>query len=199
MICRKCGKVLDEGVRLCPFCAEPVDDKEEQPASEKVKLKELAAVPADKARLLQELQRLREYFLHNRGKYGVMEDLWLMQMKWQAPSLMHWMLGGCLATVVVYMMLYGAGLMPQVGWSLFFILWGIVTCGGYIHSGRDYEARRLKFRQDLQVVENDVRQYYNKADSCFLPLDYSDPRVIGELIDGIKAGTIQSFQDYRIS
>ena len=199
MICRKCGSVLEERQLSCPFCGEVVASGKEGTAGKKVELKALAAVPEDREKLLSELQRLKEYFLAIRGKYGVMEDLWLMQLKWQEPSLIHWALGGFIVTMLVYLMLYGAGLLPQVALSFFFILWGSVTSVGYIRSGRIYEARKARIDADLRNVENDVRNYYNQADACFLPLDYSDPRVIGELIHGIENGTIKSFQDYRIS
>lgn len=199
MICRKCGSVLQENVKNCPFCEEPVSADEEESPDKMVRLCELAQVPSDKGELLTELKRLREYFWQNRGKYGVMEDLWLMQLRWQAPSLLHWTAGGFLATLAIYMVLYGAGLIPHVVWAFFFILWGGITCGGYIRSGRAYEARRARLQEDLRQVENEVRSYYNQAKGCFLPLDYSDPRVIGELIQGLENGTIQSFKDYRIS
>lgn len=199
MICRKCGSVLEEGQLSCPFCGEVVASGKEGTAGKKVELKALAAVPEDREKLLSELQRLKEYFLAIRGKYGVMEDLWLMQLKWQEPSLIHWTLGGFIVTMLVFLMLYGAGLLPQVALSFFFILWGSITSVGYIRSGRIYEARKARIDADLCDVENDVRNYYNQADACFLPLDYSDPRVIGELIHGIENGTIKSFQDYRIS
>lgn len=195
MICRKCGNVLQENVKICPFCEEPVHAEEK----EVVELQELAEVPSDKERLLKELKRLRGYFLQNRGKYGVMEDLWLMQLQWQPPSLLHWTAGGCLATLALYLVLYGAGLIPHVVWAFFFVLWGAVTCGGYIRSGRAYEARKANLNNDLRAVENEIRTYYNQAEGCFLPLDYSHPRVIGELIQGLEDGTIQSFKDYRIS
>lgn len=199
MICRKCGSVLEEGMMICPFCGESVTSGTEGTAREKVELKALAEVPKDKERLLSELQRLKEYFLAIRGKYGVMEDLWLMQLKWQEPSLRHWALGGFLVTFGVYLVLYGAGMLPHVAMSFFFVLWGSITSVGYIRSGRIYEARKARIAKDICEVENDVRNYYNQAADCFLPLDYSDPRVIGELIEGIKSGNIESFQDYRIS
>lgn len=199
MICRKCGNVLEEGLMCCPFCGESITSGMEGDVRNKVELKALAEVPKDKERLLSELHRLKKYFLAIRGKYGVMEDLWLMQLKWQEPSLLHWSLGGFLVTAAVYLVIYGAGLLPQVAMSFFFVLWGSITSAGYIRSGRIYEARKARIAKDICEVENDVRNYYNQAADCFLPLDYSDPRVIGELIDGIKSGTIQSFQDYRIS
>lgn len=197
MICRKCGSVLKEGMKYCPFCEEPITAGGEK-TEKLVTLRELAEVPSDKEQLLAELKRLRDYFLQNRGKYGVMEDLWLMQLKWQAPSLLHWTAGGCLATIAAYMVLYGAGLIPHVAWAFFFILWGAITCGGYIRSGRAYEARKTRLEDDLRNVENEVRTYYNQADNCFLPFDYSHPQVISELIQGLENGTIQSFKDYRI-
>lgn len=199
MICRKCGSVLEEGQMSCPFCGESVASGMEGTKQKKVELKALAEVPDDKEKLLTELQRLKEYFLAIRGKYAVMEDLWLMQLKWQEPSLLHWALGGFLVTFAVYLMFYGAGLLPHVAMSFFFVLWGSITSVGYIRSGRIYEARKARIAEDIFEVENDVRNYYNQAADCFLPLDYSDPRVIGALIHGIETGTIKSFQDYRIN
>ena len=198
MICRKCGRVLKESVKYCPFCEEPITADGEVWTSKLVKLRELTEVPSDKEQLLIELKRLREYFLKNRGKYAVMDDLWSMQLKWQAPSLLHWAAGGLLAMSVIYLVLYGADLIPHVAWAFFFILWGCVACGGYIQSSRAYEARRMRWEKDLCIVKNDIRTYYNRAEACFLPLDYSDPRVIGELIQGLEEGTIHSFADYRI-
>ena len=46
--------------------------------------------------------------------------------------------------------------------------------------------------------ENEVREFYNRADGCFLPLDYSDPQIIQELITGVQNGAITSFREVKL-
>jgi hypothetical protein len=160
-----------------------------------VKLNALSAVPVEQTQLLDELHRLYAYFEQIKGKYGVLGDLWLMQTQYQEPSLEHWIWGGGLLTLLLYLLLSGmdAGLV----WTFFFVLWLVITTAGYVRSGKRYERRKVKLDADIRDVENEVRAWYNQADCCFLPLDYSDPRVIRELIEGIRSGVIKSFRDYR--
>ena len=211
MICRKCGCILDKGTKICPFCEEPAEPGTEDLMTRVVgddgsgvirsgipplvKLNELAAVPAEQTQLLDELHRLHTYFEQIKGKYGVLGDLWLMQSQYQEPSLGHWIWGGGFLTLLVYLLL--SGLDTGLVWTFFFVLWLVITTAGYVRSGKRYERDKAKIDADIRGVENEVRDWYNQAECCFLPLDYSDPQVIRELIDGIRSGVIKSFQDYR--
>lgn len=211
MICRKCGCILDKGAKICPFCEEPATPGTEDLMTRVVGddgsagiragmpplvgLKDLAVIPDEHEQLLTELHRLQNYFEPLKGKYGVLGDLWLMQTQYQEPSLGHWIWGGGLVTLLIYLILSGAS--AGIVWTFFFVLWLIITSAGYVRSGRHYEHRKAKLDADIRGVENEIREWYNHAEQCFLPLDYSDPRIIRELIAGLQSGTIQSFQDYR--
>ena len=203
MVCRRCGRILEDGVRSCPFCGEPAAGANETMAKrhdglpEWTELHALAAVPEEKDQLLSELRRLYAYFLQVRGKYGVCHDLWLMQWKEQEPSLLRWTVGSGVLTAVVYLIFWG--ILPGMARSFFFVLWGGMASIGYIRSGRRYERRRSRLAADLRRVENELRDWYNQAENCFLPLDYSDPKVIRELIAGMESGRIHSFREYRIN
>ena len=160
-----------------------------------MRLNELAAIPEEQEHLLAELHRLRDYFEPIKGKYGVLGDLWLMQAQYKEPSLVHWIFGGGLLTLFLYLLL--SGVSSDVVWTFFFVVWLLVTSIGYIRSGQRYERRKAKLDADIRRVENEVRDWYNRAEQCFLPLDYSDPQIIHDLIVGLRSGTIQSFRDYR--
>ena len=43
-----------------------------------------------------------------------------------------------------------------------------------------------------------MRSFYNQAEHCFLPFDYTDPQIIRELIDGVKSGAITSFREVEL-
>ena len=159
-------------------------------------LHDLAEVPQDKERLIIELTRLQGYFAHIRNKYATLGDLWLMRSQNEEPSLASWTLGGLIFTLFFYLIL--TGFWPQVPWTFFFVVWLGITSVGYVRAGRAYERRKAQLEADIRGVENEVRSYYNNADRCFLPLDYSDPQIIRELIIGLTKGTINSFQDYRV-
>lgn len=123
MICRKCGSVLEKGIKVCPFCEEmaesDADNLMPQTREEKdsraigdgmpplVRLKELAAIPEEQDRLMDELHRLHDYFEQIKGKYGVLGDLWLMQAQYKEPLLGHWIWGGGLLTLFIYMIMSG--------------------------------------------------------------------------------------------
>lgn len=212
MICKKCGCIVETGAKVCTFCGEPAelssDDLLNTFAGDStaedirahiptlVGLHELADVPGDKERLIGELNRLQGYFSHIRGKYAILGDLWLMQSQNDEPSLANYTLGGCLATLFFYLIL--TGFFPSVPWTFFFAVWLGVTSIGYIQAGKAYERRKAQLEADIRGVENEVRSYYNLADHCFLPLDYSDPQIIRELIVGITNGTITSFREYKV-
>lgn len=211
MICRKCGSVLEKGTKVCPFCEEmaesDADNLMPQTREEKdsraigdgmpplVRLKELAAIPEEQDRLMDELHRLHDYFEQIKGKYGILGDLWLMQAQYKEPSLGHWIWGGGLLTLFIYMIM--SGVVSGLVSTFFFVLWLLVTAVGYIRSGRRYKHRKAELDADIRAIENEVRIWYNQAEHCFLPLDYSDPRVIHDLIAGLRNGAIGSFRDYR--
>ena len=144
---------------------------------------------------MDELHRLHDYFEQIKGKYGVLGDLWLMQAQYKEPLLGHWIWGGGLLTLFIYMIM--SGVVSGLVSTFFFVLWLLVTAVGYIRSGRRYKHRKAELDADIRAIENEVRIWYNQAEHCFLPLDYSDPRVIHDLIAGLRNGAIGSFRDYR--
>lgn len=211
MICRRCGCMLDKGTRICPFCGEPVVfdetgrrlEKQDDQAIEKgdmpelVPLKELAPVPGTREETLAELRRLRQYFSAMDEKYAVLEDLWLMGSRWRQPSRSHWLAGGGLLALLLYLLIgihFPAGVIV-----LFFLLWGVISYAGYQRSWRAYVAHKAKTELDIRMTENQLRTFYNEATRCFLPLDYTSPGVFHELILGLDSGMITSFEDYRIN
>ena len=212
MICKKCGCIVETGAKVCTFCGEQAEVSSDDllntfagdRAAEDIRahiptlvgLHELAEVPVDKERLIGELQRLQGYFSRIRGKYATLGDLWLMQSQNGEPKLGNYTLGGFLATLFFYLIL--TGFVPGVTWTFFFVVWLGATSITYIQAGKAYERRKAQLEADIRGVENEVRSYYNQADHCFLPLDYSDPQIIRELIVGISNGTITSFREYKV-
>ena len=213
MICRKCGCLLDKGTKTCLFCGEPaapggddlitraIGDDEGRASREalppRVPLMPLAPVPGTREETIAELRRLQEYFAQEEAKYGVLADLWMKGAQWQKPSLLRWFIGGALGAVLLFVIV--GALLPHAFLSLFFIVWGIITVAGYVRSGRSYEAGRAQYELDVRQVENAIRTHYNGAENCFLPLDYTSPAALSELIEGLDSGMISSFEDYRIN
>ena len=212
MICRKCGCILDEKTKVCAFCGEQAEPGSvdlmtrtvgDDGASEiraampgLINLQELAEVPQDKEMLIIELTRLQGYFAHVRSKYATLGDLWMMRSQNAEPSLLSWTIGGFISTLFFYLIL--SGFLPGTPWTFFFVLWLGVTSVGYVQAGKAYEKRKAQLDADIRGMENEVRDFYNHAERCFLPFDYSDPQIIRELIIGLTNGTITSFRDYRV-
>lgn len=212
MICKKCGCIMETGAKRCSFCGERAEvssddllttfagdgDVEDIRAHMPglVNLQELADVPGDKERLIGELQRLQAYFARIRGKYATLADLWLMRAQTEEPRLLNYTLGGGLCTLFFYLIL--TGFFPGATWTFFFVVWLAVTSIGYIQAGKAYERRKAQLDADIRGIENEVRAFYNQAEHCFLPLDYSDPQVIKDLIAGISSGLITTFREVHI-
>lgn len=211
MICRRCGCMLDKGTRICPFCGEPVtfdetgrraDAQAGQAAEtnglpELVPLRELSPVPGTREETIAELRRLQKYFSDMDEKYAVLEDLWMMSSRWRQPSRLHWLIGGGLLALILYLLIgihFPAGVIV-----LFLVLWGLISYLGYQRSWRAYLAHKRKTELDIRTTENQIRNFYNDATRCFLPLDYTSPEVFHELILGLDSGMITSFEDYRIN
>ncbi len=211
MICRKCGCLIERGAKTCMFCGEPAEAGKEDLITRAmgdvegascelpplVPLAPLAPVPATREETITELRRLKKYFAQIDGTYDVLEDLWAKETAWKEPSLLHWLIGGGLGAALLYVLI-GIHL-PYAFLSLFFIVWGAITVMGYVRGGRSYEKGRLQYERDVRVLENEIRAYYNRADRCFLPLDYTGQAVLRELIEGLDSGMIVSFEDYRIN
>lgn len=200
MICRKCGCMLESGTRICPFCGElatlaasPVVEG----LPELVLLNELAPVPATREETLAELHRLESYFGELDTKYATLADLWLKSACWQAPSKTRWAVGGFLLALLLYL-LVGIHLPAMAAW-IFVVLWGVIAYFGFTRSYAHYEAGRSENEHAIRELENEIRRHYNKARDCFLPLDYTAPSVLSELIAGLDSGMIASFEDYRIN
>lgn len=211
MICRRCGCMLDKGTRICPFCGEPVtydetgrrievqvgQAAETNGLPELVALRELAPVPGTREETIAELRRLQRYFSDMDEKYAVLEDLWMMGTRWRQPSRSHWLIGGGLLALLLYLLI---GIhFPSGVIVLFLVLWGLISYLGYQRSWRAYLAHKRKTELDIRTTENQIRKFYNDATRCFLPLDYTSPEVFHELILGLDSGMITSFEDYRIN
>lgn len=200
MICRKCGCMLESGTRICPFCGEPATlaaSPVVEGLPELVLLNELAPVPATREETLAELHRLESYFGELDTKYATLADLWLKSACWQAPSKTRWAVGGFLLALLLYL-LVGIHLPAMVAW-IFVVLWGVIAYFGFTRSYAHYEAGRSENEHAIRELENEIRRHYNKARDCFLPLDYTAPSVLSELIAGLDSGMIASFEDYRIN
>ena len=200
MICRKCGCMLESGTRICPFCGEPATlaaSPVVEGLPELVLLNELAPVPATREETLAELHRLESYFGELDTKYATLADLWLKSACWQAPSKTRWAVGGFLLALLLYL-LVGIHLPAMAAW-IFVVLWGVIAYFGFTRSYAHYEAGRSENEHAIRELENEIRRHYNKARDCFLPLDYTAPSVLSELIAGLDSGMIASFEDYRIT
>lgn len=200
MICRKCGCMLESGTRICPFCGEPATlaaSPVVEGLPELVLLNELAPVPATREETLAELHRLEAYFGELDTKYATLADLWLKSACWQAPSKTRWAVGGFLLALLLYL-LVGIHLPAMAAW-IFVVLWGVIAYFGFTRSYAHYEAGRSENEHAIRELENEIRRHYNKARDCFLPLDYTAPSVLSELIAGLDSGMIASFEDYRIN
>ena len=200
MICRKCGCMLESGTRICPFCGEPATlaaSPVVEGLPELVLLNELAPVPATREETLAELHRLESYFGELDTKYATLADLWLKSACWQAPSKTRWAVGGFLLALLLYL-LVGIHLPAMAAW-IFVVLWGVIAYFGFTCSYAHYEAGRSENEHAIRELENEIRRHYNKARDCFLPLDYTAPSVLSELIAGLDSGMIASFEDYRIN
>ena len=198
MICRKCGSMLESGTRICPFCGEPATQAASpvvEGLPELVLLNELAPVPATREETLAELHRLESYFGELDTKYATLADLWLKSACWQAPSKTRWAVGGFLLALLLYL-LVGIHLPAMAAW-IFVVLWGVIAYFGFTRSYAHYEAGRSENEHAIRELENEIRRHYNKARDCFLPLDYTAPSVLSELIAGLDSGMIASFEDYR--
>ena len=200
MICRKCGCMLESGTRICSFCGEPATlaaSPVVEGLPELVLLNELAPVPATREETLAELHRLESYFGELDTKYATLADLWLKSACWQAPSKTRWAVGGFLLALLLYL-LVGIHLPAMAAW-IFVVLWGVIAYFGFTRSYAHYEAGRSENEHAIRELENEIRRHYNKARDCFLPLDYTAPSVLSELIAGLDSGMIASFEDYRIN
>lgn len=200
MICRKCGCMLESGTRICPFCGEPATlaaSPVVEGLPELVLLNELAPVPATREETLAELHRLESYFGELDTKYATLADLWLKSACWQVPSKTRWAVGGFLLALLLYL-LVGIHLPAMAAW-IFVVLWGVIAYFGFTRSYAHYEAGRSENEHAIRELENEIRRHYNKARDCFLPLDYTAPSVLSELIAGLDSGMIASFEDYRIN
>lgn len=200
MICRKCGCMLESGTRICPFCGEPATlaaSPVVEGLPELVLLNELAPVPATREETLAELHRLESYFGELDTKYATLADLWLKSACWRAPSKTRWAVGGFLLALLLYL-LVGIHLPAMAAW-IFVVLWGVIAYFGFTRSYAHYEAGRSENEHAIRELENEIRRHYNKARDCFLPLDYTAPSVLSELIAGLDSGMIASFEDYRIN
>lgn len=200
MICRKCGCMLESGTRICPFCGEPATlaaSPVVEGLPELVLLNELAPVPATREETLVELRRLESYFGELDTKYATLADLWLKSACWQAPSKTRWAVGGFLLALLLYL-LVGIHLPAMAAW-IFVVLWGVIAYFCFTRSYAHYEAGRSENEHAIRELENEIRRHYNKARDCFLPLDYTAPSVLSELIAGLDSGMIASFEDYRIN
>ena len=212
MICKKWGCIIEEGTKECTFCGEPAEAGQEdvmtrfvgddgarqilEAMPKLIALQQLEDVPPEKERMLSELTRLQAYFAHIRGKYATLGDLWLMCSQNAEPQLSNYTIGGGIATLFFYLIL--TGFFPSVPWTFFFVVWLGVTSVSYVQAGKAHERRKAKLEADIRGIENEMRVFYNQAEHCFLPFDYTDPIIIDELIAGVKSGTVTSFREVEL-
>jgi len=212
MICKKCGCIIEEGTKECTFCGEPAEAGQEdvmtrfvgddgarqilEAMPKLIALQQLEDVPPEKERMLSELTRLQAYFAHIRGKYATLGDLWLMRSQNAEPQLSNYTIGGGIATLFFYLIL--TGFFPSVPWTFFFVVWLGVTSVSYVQAGKAHERRKAKLEADIRGIENEMRVFYNQAEHCFLPFDYTDPIIIDELIAGVQSGTVTSFREVEL-
>ena len=212
MICKKCGCIIEEGSKECTFCGELAEAGTEdlmtrfvgadgarkiiESMPKLIALQQLEDVPQERERMLSELNRLQGYFAHIRGKYATLADLWLMRAQYAEPVLANYIVGGGLATLFFYLIL--TGFFPAVPWTFFFAVWLGVTSVSYVQAGKNHERRKAQLEADIRGIENEMREFYNRADHCFLPFDYTDPQIINELIAGVQSGAITSFREVEL-
>lgn len=130
-------------------------------------------------------------------KYATLADLWLKSACWQQPSKVRWIIGGFLLALLLYL-LVGIHLPAMAAW-IFVALWGVISYFGYSRSASHYASCLRQNERAIRDIENTIRRHYNEAKDCFLPLDYTAPSVLRELIAGLDSGMIASFEDYRIN
>ena len=100
-----------------------------------------------------------------------------------------------MATLCYFLILIN---LPKGFVSLFFILWAMVTVVGYTESGRRYEKVRERMAGDILQLRNAIRTHFNRAENCFLPLDYTEQTRLKALIEDLDSGRSASFEDYRL-
>ena len=144
-----------------------------------------------------ELRRLAPYFEELDDKYATLADLWLKSAYWQQPSKVRWIIGGFLLALLLYLIV-GIHLPAMAAW-IFVVLWGVISYFGYSRSASHYASCLRQNERAIRDIENTIRRHYNEAKDCFLPLDYTAPSVLRELIAGLDSGMIASFEDYRIN
>ena len=89
--------------------------------------------------------------------------------------------------------------LPAIAAWIFVVLWGVIAYFGYSRSCAHYASGLSANERAIREIENTIRRHYNEAKDCFLPLDYTVPSVLHELIAGLDSGMIASFEDYRIN
>ena len=106
-------------------------------------------------------------------------------------------IGGFLLALLLYLIV-GIHLPAMAAW-IFVVLWGVISYFGYSRSASHYASCLRQNERAIRDIENTIRRHYNEAKDCFLPLDYTAPSVLRELIAGLDSGMIASFEDYRIN
>lgn len=207
MICKECGEKIESLTRICPHCGERalIDDELDtwsfiaDPAAKhkmppEIPLNEPDAVPEDPAEQMDGLQRMKEYFTEHSSLYQVVEDLDYMVQGIHRPSFGLWMFSGGLAAALVYFPL--SPFLPHFVWTYYFVVWGVVTAVGFLHSGRRYERRMAEYAVLRRNAENDLHAMYNNCSGCFLPLAWTPPPLINRMIAALQSGETASVEEY---
>ncbi|WP_313992587.1 zinc ribbon domain-containing protein [uncultured Selenomonas sp.] len=209
MICKECGAKIEGLTRICPHCGERalIDDELEtwsfiaDRAAERrrampaeIVLHAPAEIPAGRAAQIDGLQRMKEYFVRHSNLYQVVQDLACIEGGIRRPSFSLWLLVGGLAAALIYVPL--SPFLPQFVWTYYFILWGAVTSAGYLRAGRRYEHRRAEYAALRRGAENDLRVMYNGCADCFLPIEWTSPPRIIEMIEALQSGRAASVRAY---
>ena len=209
MICNECGEKIEGLTRVCPHCGKraliddeletwsfladtAADHKREMPPE--IALNEPKAIPTGRAVQIEELYRLKDYFVRHSNLYQVVADLDYIEEGMSRSSLPLWLLVGGLVAALVYLPL--SPFLPHFIWAYYFVLWGVVTTAGYLRSGRRYERRKAEYALLRRHAENDLHAMYNDCADCFLPLAWTPPPRITRMIDALRAGEFATVGEY---
>ena len=154
------------------------------------------AIPTERTAQIEELYRLKDYFVLHSNLYEVVADLDCIVEGMNRPSLPLWLLVGGLVAALVYLPL--SPFLPHFIWAYYFVLWGVVTTAGYLRSGRRYERRKAEYALLRRHAENDLHAMYNRCKGCFLPLAWTPPPQINRMIDALQSGEFSSVGEYML-
>ncbi len=217
MYCTKCGTENDENAKFCYKCGNILvsdmvhsenvagdileDDVEDDDFDnvnyaksivdqideerKNLKPKDPIEAPKDKATLMQELDRLYQYFSKINLTYKQLTDCGRKLSALRKPSMIKWILGGLVIAFVIYFVLVLVKIDLMAG---FFVLWGLVSIGGFLYSNNKYKKDKHFYEHNLISINYEITVYYNEAVNCCIAYEYSDPSYMEEIIKILKTG-----------